>query len=153
MLKKHLKKGFSLVELLVVITIIAILSVVAYTAVGGQTAKARNSKRQQDLSAIQSSLEIYFIENNSNYPGNLSELVPNQMPKMPTDPSSTEATTYNYGYAPNGTLNKYHIAATIENEDGTYEAYVVGNSPTPLIRDPGDTCDVIDGGSCLPYSF
>lgn len=61
---KNLKKGFSLVELLVVITIIAILSVVAYTALGGQTAKARDSRRMQDIATIQSALEIYFVSNN-----------------------------------------------------------------------------------------
>ena len=72
MFTKNLKKGFSLVELLVVITIIAILSVVAYTAVGGQTIKARNSKRMEDLTAIQQALEIYAIANNNKYPDSLN---------------------------------------------------------------------------------
>ncbi|MBN2095863.1 type II secretion system protein [Candidatus Peregrinibacteria bacterium] len=153
MLKKYFKKGFSLVELLVVITIMAILSVAAYSAFGGQTSKARNSRRLQDLSSIQSSLEIYFIEHNNKYPGSLAELVPNLMPQLPTDPSSTEATTYNYKYEPKPvTLNKYQIAATIENEDGTYEAYIMGNSPDNLITGVGG-CTVSHKGACLPYSF
>ena len=63
-LKNSRKSGFSLVELLVVITIIAILSVTAYVALGGQTEKARNSRRMQDLTTIQSALEIYYIDNN-----------------------------------------------------------------------------------------
>ena len=99
-------KGFSLVELLVVITIIAVLSVVAYTAVGGQTGKARNSRRQQDVSTIQSALEIFYIENNNRYPsqlddgaaGSTDDLVPKYMPKMALDPA-TDA-KYDYEVIP-----------------------------------------------------
>ena len=148
------KKGFSLVELLVVITIIAILSVVAYVAVGGQTAKARNSRRMQDLTAIQSALEIFFIENDSNYPSVLDDgnagdwsddLAPQYMPKVPLDPVAD--VEYEYATA----SKKYQIAATLENDDGTTKAYVIGNSTTDLIN---VGCGyVIHDGSCVPYSL
>ena len=62
MIKKISKKGFSLVELLVVIVIIAVLSVVAYSAIGGYTVKARDSKRKQDLGIMQQAMEIYYAE-------------------------------------------------------------------------------------------
>lgn len=118
-------RGFSLVELLVVITIIAILSVVAYTAVGGQTIKARDSKRKQDISAIQQALELYAIENANQYPANLNDLKPKYMPKgVPKDPGAKKR---DYRYDRSGA--KYEIAATLEvdGDVANYEAYVVGN--------------------------
>lgn len=144
--------GFTLVELLVVIAIIAILSVTAYVALGGQTGKARNSRRMQDLSAIQSALEVYFVENYSVYPATdnfQSGLVPKYMQNIPTDPIPGK----NYVYAADagGNNKTYQLAAVIENDDGSYEAYVIGNG-TDLINGY-DGCGIVtDGGDCLPYS-
>jgi len=157
------KKAFTLVELLVVVTIIAILSVVAYMAVGGQTVKARDAKRQQDLSTIQSSLEVYLIEKGS-YPTSplTSGIVAGQIPKkylseIPADPQGDT-----YTYVKSGVT--YQIAATLEDDGDpvNFTAYVVGNSDIDLIN-PGVqwnagtesfdvVCgDVIDEGVCLPY--
>lgn len=66
----HPKKGFTLVELLVVISIIAILSVIGITVLSGVQKSARNSKRISDMKAIALALEIYYNDpvNNSAYP-------------------------------------------------------------------------------------
>ena len=158
-------KGFSLVELLVVITIIAILSVVAYTAIGGQTIKARDSKRQQDMSTIQSAMELYFVEF-SRYPGSLEngeatlaagwKIPKKYLSEIPTDPGGDD-----YIYALSGTT-AYQIASTLEDDGDpvNFVARVVGNSDTDLIN-PGVqwngaafvACgDVIDDTNCLPYN-
>ena len=165
------KKGFSLVELLVVITIMAILSVVAYVAVGGQTVKAKNSRRMQDLTAIQSALEIFYADNGK-YPedldlgatdtGSTKDLVPKYMPKMALDPVMNKKYTYQTG----SNYTKYQVAATIENDDGVYEAYVIGNSGTDIITSgfkftisttgPGSwrgCTTVISGEDCVPYKI
>ncbi len=162
-----LKKGFSLVELLVVITIIAILSVVAYTAVGGQTTKAKNSRRMQDLTTIQTALEIFFAEKGK-YPdmldgavdGKTTDLTPKHMPKMALDPTSTKAKGVSYKYMTNDTNKKYILAATIEKEDDKYEAYVVGNDTGTIImkgkeynKGWKDCAKVVDKGSCAPYEI
>lgn len=161
-LKKKLGKkgGFTLVELLVVIAIIAILSVTAYVALGGQTGKARNSRRQSDLTAIQSALEIYFVENYSKYPdallddgGGDPELTPTYMPELPSDPIPGN----DYVYDINATNKFYQLATVLEEDDGTYSAYVVGNSSTDLIQgvqqnDCSTPCTVADESVvCLPY--
>ncbi|MBU0577480.1 type II secretion system GspH family protein [Patescibacteria group bacterium] len=152
-------KGFSLVELLVVITIIAILSVTAYVALGGQTAKARNSKRMQDLDTVQSALEIYFLENVNTYPVALANLVPAQMPEIPVDPANGTS----YYYEP-GVANKtYQLSAALEDQAGgtNYEAYVIGNGTGLLVAGDSvaggvctddNSCTVDDGDTnCLPY--
>lgn len=49
--------GFTLVELLVAITIIAVLAAVGVVVFGGVQAKARDSRRSQDLVAVANALE------------------------------------------------------------------------------------------------
>lgn len=60
-------KGFTLVELLVVISIIAILASVVTVNVSSSRQKARDAKRTADLLAVQSALELYYADNKS-YP-------------------------------------------------------------------------------------
>ncbi len=65
------KKGFTLVELLVVITILAIISVVAYQNFGWATDKAISGRKISDISTIETSLQMFKTENNY-YPMPLS---------------------------------------------------------------------------------
>ncbi len=60
-------KGFSLVELLVVITILAIISVVAYQNFGWATDKAITSRKINDVSTIETALQQYKVDKNQ-YP-------------------------------------------------------------------------------------
>lgn len=55
-------KWFSLVELLVVITILTIISVVAYQNFGWATDKAISSRKISDLTTIESSLQLFKVE-------------------------------------------------------------------------------------------
>ncbi len=162
-------KGFTLVELLVVIAIIAILSVTGYVALGGQTGKARDSRRQSDISSIQNALEIYFINNNSNYPSSIySAPLPGEspfgevMPTVPYDPWSSEGDNVEYLYVPDGNNRTYELAATLEGDDGVLRTYLVGNATTDLILNgydpnggtPGSavSCDFVNNSTtCLPY--
>jgi prepilin-type N-terminal cleavage/methylation domain-containing protein len=56
------KKAFTLVELLVVITIIAILWVVAYTQFGWATDKAKTSTKISNINTISQALSMYKTE-------------------------------------------------------------------------------------------
>ncbi len=58
------KKGFSLVELLVVITILAIISVVAYQNFGWAVDKATSGRKISDVSTIETSLQQFKVDNN-----------------------------------------------------------------------------------------
>ncbi len=57
---KQSKSGFTLVELLVVITIIAILSVIGVTVFTGIQKNARDTKRKGDVNAISKALEAKY---------------------------------------------------------------------------------------------
>ncbi len=58
------KKGFTLVELLVVITILAIISVIAYQNFGWAVWKAVSWRKIQDVSTIETALQQYKADNN-----------------------------------------------------------------------------------------
>ena len=57
--KNLLQKGFTLVELLVVIVILGILAAVVVFAVGGSTEKAQSSSCKAENSALSSAVEAY----------------------------------------------------------------------------------------------
>lgn len=67
-LKKQ-NKGFTIVELLIVIVVIGILAGLVITTYNGIQTKARNTERTTDLKAVQGQLEAYYA-NKGYYPGN-----------------------------------------------------------------------------------
>ncbi|MCA9368916.1 MAG: type II secretion system protein [Pseudomonadales bacterium] len=58
--KKNATKGFTLVELLIVIVIIGLLSAIGLSSFISSQKKGRDARRKADLSAIQSALELYY---------------------------------------------------------------------------------------------
>lgn len=65
------RAGFTLVELLIVISIIATLAVIGFLAFSQVGKKARDGKRQSDLQSIRSALQHYFSDL-SFFPTNLT---------------------------------------------------------------------------------
>src|SRR3989344_2717562 len=82
-----MKKGFTLMELLIVIAIIGILISISAAAYSTAQKRSRDSRRQGDLKAMQNALEQYYSANNGSYPPNAAALdttyLPNGMPKDP----------------------------------------------------------------------
>lgn len=71
MLKKNLQKGFTIVELLIVIVVIGILAALVLNAFGNVQAKARDTQRQTDIRSLATALEVYYNDN-GNYPATIS---------------------------------------------------------------------------------
>ncbi|MEX0607059.1 MAG: type II secretion system major pseudopilin GspG [Halofilum sp. (in: g-proteobacteria)] len=59
--------GFTLIEVMVVVAILAILAAVVVPRVMDEPAKARTAKVEQDIRAIESALDLYKLDN-FNYP-------------------------------------------------------------------------------------
>lgn len=70
---KHKQLGFTIVELLIVIVVIAILATISIVAYSGIQGRARDSGRMSDMKTIIKALEIYKI-NNGTYPSPVSTL-------------------------------------------------------------------------------
>lgn len=61
---KRDQRGFTIIELLIVIVVIGILALLVITTYSGIQAKARDTKRQTDLQALQSKVEEFYATNN-----------------------------------------------------------------------------------------
>lgn len=58
-----LRRGFTIVELLIVVVVIAILASITTVTYNGIQMRARDSERVSDISTIQKLLEAYYIDN------------------------------------------------------------------------------------------
>jgi type IV pilus assembly protein PilA len=65
---KRMQKGFTLIELMIVVAIIGILAAVAIPQYQDYTVKAKLSKVQSTLAPVKTALALYFQENGS-FPG------------------------------------------------------------------------------------
>ena len=63
------REGFTIVELLIVIVIIAILAAITIVAFNGVQQRSRDSKRKQDVAQIAKLLSLYEIDNGPMYIG------------------------------------------------------------------------------------
>ena len=83
-------KGFTLLELLVVIGIIGVLMALATVAYSSAQISGRNARRKQDLVAIQNALEQYYSANAFKYPAGTCSTGASIYLKSswPTDPST-----------------------------------------------------------------
>lgn len=67
MLKKTAQKGFTIVELLIVIVVIGILAALVLNTFNGVQKRARDSDRQNDMTQLATQLEVYYNDN-GHYP-------------------------------------------------------------------------------------
>lgn len=61
------RQGFTIVELLIVIVVVAVLATISVSAFSGTQQRARDTQRVQDMQAIVKALELYKIQT-GNYP-------------------------------------------------------------------------------------
>lgn len=84
--KKKGQKGFTLVELLLVVAIIGILAAVAIPRFNPNTADAKRAKVRSTLENLETAAELYRIKN-SVYPGDIGAMVSDgQLKRAPVSP-------------------------------------------------------------------
>jgi len=148
MFLKDNKKGFTLVELLVVISIISLLASFSIVSLGQARVKARNANRLGEMNNVRKALQLYY-DNNLEYPivacsidgsdndwsgGNyqgatndcyndLSDYLEPYIRKMPSDPFGRG--DFEYRYVSNGSV--FRIFFKLEETQGVGEPdYIEG---------------------------
>lgn len=142
------KKGFTLIEILIVVAIIAILASVVLVGLGPTQQAGRDARRLSDLHEMQNGLELFYNKCGY-YPGTAPSGVCAatattgystgatplnaaltgaglQITTVPMDPTS--AGTHSYGYATNGASASQYILTTVF-ENGSNSVFT---SYTPL---------------------
>lgn len=109
-----MKRGFTLIEILVTVSIIGLLTMIGVTNFRVANQKARDGRRQGDLEQIKAALELYRTDQGE-YPtdnvisaGTIVFGVITYMKKVPADPSSDQV----YYYSSDG--DTYTLCAALE---------------------------------------
>lgn len=110
------RRGFTIVELLIVIVVIGILAAISSFAYNGIQGRARDAKRQTDLASVLQGLELYYIDTGG-YPNCsggtyqpglasgygtlvscLASLAPKYIPSTINDPLNIGSYQYQYAF-------------------------------------------------------
>ena len=67
-------RGFTIIELLVVVAIIGILAAAIMITITDSRQKARDARRKTELKSIENAIELYASYNNGKFPSSLTEL-------------------------------------------------------------------------------
>ena len=87
-------RGFTLVELMVVLTVIALLLSVVVPDYVGRMKRAEEAALQENLAVMRDALDKHFADAGK-YPGTLEELVSKRyLRSIPRDPFTQSATTW-----------------------------------------------------------
>lgn len=136
------KKGFTLIEMLVVMAILGLLAVVGLASFQTTQMKGRDATRKNDLNQLQKSLEMYNNDKN-HYPltadfpasgGEWKDATSNELyiKEVPADPK------YGDYYYVSGDGQSYKIYARLEN---TKDPAVPKDADGDPVAYPGTDCD------------
>jgi prepilin-type N-terminal cleavage/methylation domain-containing protein len=132
------QKGFTIVELLIVIVIIGILAALVLNTFAGIQAKGRDTDRQNDIKAVQGQLEAYYAQSGK-YP-KLADLSTNSWVQ-----TNMKGIDLNALVAPQQTANSFTAADSTGKDVYGYRA-VVDATATPLAD-----CTAADSTDCQGY--
>jgi general secretion pathway protein G len=128
------ERGFTIVELLIVIVVIGILAALVITTFTGIQQKARNTERETDIKALHSQIEAYYAQNT----------------KYPTLANMNDSTW-------RGSNMKGLDAEALKDPKGSAQTLVgspaAGSYAYAVTNDAGTACDNTAGNECTKYTL
>lgn len=120
--KQQIEAGFTLVELLVVLSILALLLSLAYPKYFSSIERAQEAALKQTLNTVRESIDKYYADTGQ-YPNSLEVLVEKKyINKLPQDPITESTSTWVID-APEppieGLIYDIHSGATAKAKDGS----------------------------------
>lgn len=90
--RKRKRKGFMILELIIVVAIIGVLAAMAVPNLTGLTDEAKVARIRSDISTLGTAAEVYYVKNGV-YPASLDSLVGSReegyLKKVPEPPDKT----------------------------------------------------------------
>lgn len=116
-------KGFTLIELMVVVTIIAFLAVIGMVSFTNVQAQARDGRRRADIDAIATALEANRDPLAGIYPAYVATIFADA--KIPVDPINATYNTFSYVYTTNTNIvssdsKTFLVCARLEKANGNF---------------------------------
>ena len=149
-MKRNTKKGFTLIEMLVVISMIGILTTLALVSFESSQKRARDTQRKSDLKQYQTALENFANDSNGLYPSRTTAVAADSLCSTlgvsgtcPVDPKET----YTYYYRSDGSggvtnnATNYLLWSELELSDNYWSVCSTGKSGFySSIPESGATC-------------
>ena len=123
--------GFTLIELMVVVSIIGVLAGIAVIQVRTMQRKARETALKKDLHDMREAIDNFYADK-QRFPADLNELVPKYLKSIPKDPMTK--------------VQDWNVIASQPDADEPASSDASGNPVAPGIEDvkskaPGSTMD------------
>lgn len=136
-----MKKGFTLVEIMVVVVIIAVIAAVSLPNFNRISVTNNTAKAKADIKSLQMAVESCYLNNKSAYPAALADIttaVPVIVRSIPTDPFSPSKAVYGYNRSPGA---KYYVIYSVGP----------GENGSAFVTDEGVLTEA-NGASCIYVS-
>lgn len=148
---KKTVNGFTLVELLVVISIIGVLATLVLVSFGPVQKQTRDTQRKSDIRQYQNSLENFATKGNGLFPSRTAAVDASGLcatlgisGTCPTDPKSPA--TYKYitdgSGSPSNNASKYVLWASLENVTGYWVICSTGKVGLSLTVPGSSICPI-----------